>query len=170
MKIKDLLTKVEIGTEQFSKDKKIKKIQESFDKELEDYKISSLLKEKINILLESESDRIIPIIRNLRSINKRISLYEQKQENEGISKSFGMLKTDSLIKEYNSIMESLSDEKVMKKVNAEHLSEALALVNFKIDQISEGSDYNIENRLLELPIGLDENFNEHYSLLDETIN
>lgn len=148
MKLSELLEEVRVGTEQFKETQTTESLLETFDEDIDNYRISKVLGVMINKLEEDVNEDTAPTIRALRRAYNKIDLLENKLEESGmVSKAYARMRLDSLNEEYNSVLESIHSKKVARQLNKEALAHALALIKYQQENLTglaEVSNYEIK--------------------------
>ena len=164
MKVKDLLEEARLGTEEYKNKKNIETIVESFDDDIDNYKISSVIKESNDTLLNQKTMINEDILRNLAICQNKIELIEEKAEN--MTPLYAKMKFNSIKKNLATIEESLSHKKILNSLNEDLLTYDLALIKSKMDELAECAEietYNFE-------FSLAEKVNEEAEVIKKIIN
>lgn len=136
MKVKELLEEVKIGSENYKKIKTAEEIKETFDEDLETYKVSDLMTVGYQKLAESEVDE--RLTKNLKNSIAKIKSIEDRQEKSNyLSESYTRMKFDTLKQSYNDIIALMEQKKVSRDVNKELLANSLALLRYKIEEMAK---------------------------------
>lgn len=158
MQLSQILEEVKIGTETFKKLNKSKKLTESFDKEINTYRVSKLIQEINEGFIEVIPEENISIPRKLKSIQEKIESVEKRIEDNGhISQAYAKMKYDSLSEDYKELNENVKKNKVYRIVDKEKLSQAMALIIFEGRKIAEFGNFDYSQN--DFPMNI-ENFNE----------
>lgn len=148
MKLSDLLEEVKVGTEEFKESQTTEKLLETFDEDIDNYRISKVLGLMINKLEEGVNEDTAPTIRALRRAFNKVGLFEQKlEEGRAVSKAYARMRLDSINEEYNTILESIHSKKISRQLNKEALAHALALIKYEQNVLSSHAEiefYNIK--------------------------
>lgn len=137
MKLSELLEEVKVGTEEFKESQTAENLLETFDEDIDNYRISKVLGAMINKLEEDVNEDTAPTIRALRRAYNKIDLFEKKMEDAGIvSKAYARMRLDSLVEEYNTVLESVHVKKVARQLNKEALAHALGLVRHQQENLA----------------------------------
>jgi hypothetical protein len=167
MKLGELLEEVKIGTENYKEIKTIEQIQNSFNEDNEDYKISELLNIHLQKMLQEENDE--KITKNIKNSILKISNIEERQETSNfISESYARMKYDSLKKVYNDIISLMENKKISKNVEKEVLANALGLIKFKIEEMAEISKTEVS--LNESNETFQPFINKEYKIIHQAMN
>lgn len=164
MKLNKLLEEIKLGTSKFKEQENKEILLESFDEDLENYKISkvySLLENKIGEEINEETSSII---RTLRKIKNKISMLEER---ENISIAYATMKMDSLIEDYNSLIDLVNRKKIQRVIDKNIVAHAIALTEFTINNLSKiaEKEYSL-NELNETFIPL---VKKEYKIISENI-
>lgn len=144
MKLFELLEETKIGKDEYKEQKTTEQLLETFDEDIDDFKISSMLDVLINKIEEDINEQTAPTIRALRRADNKIKLYEDKLENNGsVSTAYARMRLDSINEEYNTILESIHSKKIFRQLDKDALAHSLALLRFKQEELIRESE--VEN-------------------------
>ena len=163
MKISDLLEEVKLGPEEYKNKQNIEAIVESFNEEIDDYKISDIVKESNDKLLDEKNLLNESVLRNLFTCQNKLAVLEEKAEN--ITPVYAKMKFNSIKKNLVAIEEALQHKKILKTLNEDLLVYSLALVKTKMDWLAEEADieeYNFE-------IAIADNINEEAEVIKKIV-
>jgi len=155
MKLNELLEETKIGKDNYKKIKSIEHIHNT----PEENKISFLLQHSLNSLKESKE-----ITGSLQLAYSQIKGYEERKRRvTKLHESFLRMKYDALKNTYLELIENINKKEELQ--NEELLSNAVALVHYAFNEISEQCDKKVT-----LPeIQIQEKVNEEYKLIKENI-
>jgi len=169
MKLTDLLEEIKVGSENYKEQKTTEELLETFDEDLDNYRISNTLSVMIRKMSENLNENNTPTIRSFRKALDKIKMFEDKLEDRGhVSKAYARMKFDSLNEDYNSILENLKSKKVYRSFDRDVLAHSIALLRHQQKVLGREAELR-EVNLKEA----DENFeiviNKEYKLISEAI-
>lgn len=156
MQLAQLLEQIKIGEDNYRELQTSKELIESFDEDLDNYKISNLISALNNHFVENVNEDTSPVVKGFRKIENKIKLMEDRIENSGgISTAYAKMKYDSLAEDYSSLVENINRKKVQRQLDKDKLAHALALVIYEAKKLSREGDFDFAEK--DFP-GLSENF------------
>jgi len=144
MKLFQLLEEIKVGPEEYKEQKTTKQLLETFDEDIDNFRVSSMLEVLLNKIEEGLSEETAPVIRSLRRANNKIKLHEDKLEDNGlVSTAYARMRLDSINEEYNFVLENIHSKKVFRQLDKEALAHSMALLKFKQEELIRESE--VEN-------------------------
>jgi len=170
MKLGQLLEEVKVGKENYNNQKTSKELIESFDEDINSYKISSVLNAMINKLSENINEDNSLTIRTLRKASSKIEMYEDKLKDYGhVSTAYSRMKYDSLIEDYNAVVDQISKNKVQRQLNKEALAHSLALIKYQLESFAPEANLDEAVGFKVLPENFEPFVNKEYKLIVENL-
>lgn len=170
MKLGQLLEEVKVGTENYKNQKTAKEIVESFDEDINTYKISSLLNVMVSKLTEGINEDNASVIRSLRKIQNKIEMYEEKVKDNGfVSPAYARMKYDSLIEDYNYLATQVVKNKIQRQLNKEAFAHSVALIRYQIESIAPEANIDEVSGLKNLPETFEPLVAKEHRLIQESI-
>ena len=171
MQLAQLLEEIKIGEENYRELKTSKELIESFDEDLDNYKISSLISVLNNKFAENINEDTSPVIKGFRKIENKIKMMEDRTEKQGsISTAYAKMKYDSISEDFQTLVENINRKKVQRQLDKDSLAHAVALVIYEAKKLAKDGDFDFESR--DFP-NLGENFqpfiNKELKLIEESI-
>ena len=171
MQLSQLLEEIKIGEDNYRQLQTSKELIESFDEDIDNYKISKLISALNNKFMESISEDTAPVIKGLRKIENKISMMEERTENgKPISTAYARMKYDSISEDFHALVENIKRKKVQRLLDKESLAHALALVIYEAKSLSNEGDFEFAEK--DFP-SVDENFNpfvkKELTLIEESL-
>lgn len=147
MKLSELLDEVKLGEETVRKEKTSKELIESFDEDLNNYKISSLISALNNKFIENVNEETSSVIKNLRKIENKIKMTEDRIENHGyISESYAKMKYDNLSEDFKALSDNIRKKKVQRQMDKDSLGHAVALVIYEAKKLSREGSFDFSEK------------------------
>ena len=136
--LKNLLEEVKLGNEVFEETNKSVYFNETVDNDYNIFLVSKVLFDKVQNV-ENEK-----LVENIKSIAHKFSTVEERLlEGKSLTKPYGMMKADSIVKSYNEMMELLSeDRKLFNKSDKRELADIFASIKVGVENICEDVSYN----------------------------
>jgi len=148
MKLFELLEETKIGQDKYKEQKTTEQLLQTFDEDIDNYRVSSMLEVMLNKIEEGVNDVTAPTIRALRRAVNKVKLYETKLEENGmVSTAYARMRLDSINEEYNAILENILSKKVARQLDKEALAHSLALLRYQqknLMQEAELERYNLK--------------------------
>lgn len=171
MQLAQLLEEIKIGEENYRDLKTSKELIESFDEDLDNYKISALISALNNKFAESVNEDTSPVIKGFRKIENKIKMMEERIENQGsISTAYARMKYDSISEDFQTLVENINRKKVQRQLDKDSLAHAVALVIYEGKKLSKEGDFDFAQK--DFP-NLGENFQpfivKELKLIEESI-
>lgn len=171
MKLSQLLEEIKIGEENYRQLATSKELIESFDEDIDNYKISKLISALNNKFMEDVNEDTAPVVKGLRKIENKISMMEERiEDGKPISTAYARMKYDSISEDFNYIIENIKRNKVQRQLDREALAHALALVIYEAKTLSQEGDFDFAEK--DFP-QVDENFQpfvkKELSLIEESL-
>lgn len=171
MKLSQLLEEIKIGEENYRQMETSKELIESFDENIDNYKISKLISVLNNKFMKDLNEDTTPVIKGFRKIENKIKMMEDRVEDgKTLSTAYARMKYDSLSEDFNYIVENIKKKKVQRQLDKEALAHALALVIYEAKSLSQEGDFDFSEK--DFP-SVDENFNpfikKELSLIEESL-
>jgi len=171
MKLSQLLEEIKIGEDNYRQLKTSKELIESFDEDIDNYKISKLIAALNNKFMEDVNEDTTPVIKGLRKIENKISMMEERiEDGKPISTAYARMKYDSISEDFGYIVENIKRKKVQRQLDREALAHALALVIYEAKELSKEGDFDFSEK--DFP-SVDENFapfvKKELSLIEESL-
>jgi hypothetical protein len=164
MKIIDLLNEVKNGKAETHVRNRTTSIIENYDKDFEMYRLSNLLEEASAKIGNAD------VCSKVRKAIDKIKLFEEKLESgKELSVPYLKLKMDNLIEDYNSLSKSLEDRRLTKEINKEAVGQAMAIIEYKINDIKEMGGFEVVS-LREDSDVMKPFITKEYKILEETLN
>ena len=171
MKLSEVLEEVKIGEEAYKEQKTSQELIESFDEDMNNYKISSLISALNNKFIENLNEYTTPVIKTFRKIENKIKMLEERLEKHNyISESYAKMKYDSLSEDFNSLYESLKSKKTQRQFDKERLAHAIGLVIYEAKKLSKSGNFDFnEVDFPSLDESLDPSVKKELKLIEENI-
>lgn len=171
MLLEQILEEVKIGKESYRELKTSKELVESFDEDLDNYKISSLISALNNKFAEDINEDTASVVKGFRKIENKIKMMEDRIEKQGsISTAYARMKYDSLAEDFQTLTENIKRKKVQRLIDKDSLSHAIALVIYEAKNLSKKGDFDFSTK--DFPL-ISENFDPFVSkelkLIEESI-
>ena len=171
MQLAQLLEEIKIGEEASRELKTSKELIESFDEDLDNYKISSLISALNNKFAETVNEDTEAVIKGFRKIENKIKMMEDRIEKQGsISTAYARMKYDSLSEDFQTLTENIKRKKVQRQLDKDSLAHAIALVIYEAKKLSKEGDFDFGQK--DFPM-IGENFDpfvkKELKLIEESI-
>lgn len=171
MQLAQLLEEIKIGEENYRDLNTSKELIESFDEDMDNYKISSLISALNNKFAESVNEDTSPVIKSFRKIENKIKMMEDRIEDKGsISTAYAQMKYDSLSEDFSTLVENIKRKKVQRQLDKDSLAHAVALVIYEAKKLSKKGNFDFAQK--DFP-SLGENFDpfikKELKLIEESI-
>lgn len=171
MQLAQLLEEIKIGKEAYREMKTSEELIQSFDEDIDNYKISSLISALNNKFAESINEDTAPVIKGFRKIENKIKMMEDRIEKQGsISTAYARMKYDSLSEDYSTLVENIKRKKVQRQLDKDSLAHAIALVIYEANKLSQEGNFDFASK--DFPI-IGENFDpfitKELKLIEESI-
>ncbi len=151
MKLFELLEETKIGQEEYKEQKTTEQLLETFDEDIDNFRVSTMLDVLVNKVEENVNEQTSPTIRALRRANNKVKLHEDKLEDNGsVSTAYARMRLDSINEEYNFILEAIHSKKVFRQLDKEALAHSVALLRFKQEELmreAEVENYDIKESI-----------------------
>jgi len=161
--LKTLLEEVKLGNEVFEETNKSVYFNESVDEDYNIFLSSKVLFDKMKNINEKFEDTIKNIAHKFAQVEEKLL------EGKSISKPYGMMKADSIVKSYNEIVSVLNeDRKLFNREDKKELADIFATIKIGVANICE--DINYQHKEFEKAYGVLESYvNSSVDLINESI-
>lgn len=171
MKLEQLLEEIKIGEDNYRQIQTSKELIESFDEDINNYKISKLISALNSKFAENLSEDTSPAVRAFRKIENKIKMMEDRIEDKGfVSEAYARMKYDSISEDFAYLSENINKNKIQRQLDTDSLAHAVALVIYEAKKLSQEGNFDFREK--DFPV-MNESFkvvvNKELKLIEESL-